>query len=81
MFKDQSDISGFLLIRLAAPEIYQSINLVCKDGCPTYVYEVALAVQHEVAVVPILDLQQEADDAVASHADDEVTARLQKQQQ
>ena len=41
----------------------------------------ALAVQHEIAVVPILDLQQEADDAVASHADDEVTARLQKQQQ
>lgn len=38
--------------------------------------EVALLVQHDVAVVPVLDLQQEQQEAVGSHAADEVVACL-----
>jgi len=42
----------------------------------TDVDEVALAVQHDVAVVPVFDLQQEQQQAVGGHAADEVVARL-----
>lgn len=38
--------------------------------------KVTLAVQHDVAVVPVLDLQQEEQKAVSSHAADEVVASL-----
>ena len=39
--------------------------------------EVAFAVQHDVTIVSILDLQQEEQKAVGSHAADEVIASLQ----
>lgn len=42
----------------------------------TNVYEVTLAVQHDVAVVSVFDLQQEEQQAVCRHAADEVVARL-----
>lgn len=42
----------------------------------TYVDEVALAVQHDVAVVSVFDLQQEQQEAVGSHAADEVIPSL-----
>lgn len=38
--------------------------------------EVALTVQHDVAVVSVLDLQQEEQQAVSSHAADKVVPRL-----
>lgn len=39
--------------------------------------EVTLAVQHDVAIVSVLDLQQEEQKAVGSHAADEVISSLQ----
>lgn len=39
--------------------------------------EVTLAVQHDVAIVSVLDLQQEEQKAVGSHAADEVVSSLQ----
>lgn len=39
--------------------------------------EVTLAVQHDVAIVSVLDLQQKEQKAVGSHAADEVIASLQ----
>lgn len=36
----------------------------------------AFAVQHDVAIVPVFDLQQEEEQAVGSHAADEIIARL-----
>lgn len=45
-------------------------------SCSTNVDEVTLAVQHDVAIVPVLDLQQEEQKAVSSHAADEVVASL-----
>ena len=42
----------------------------------TDVDDVALLVQHDVAVVPVLDLQQEQQEAVGSHAPDKVVASL-----
>lgn len=45
-------------------------------SCSTYVDEVTLAVQHDVAIVSVLDLQQEEQKAVSSHAADEVVASL-----
>ena len=38
--------------------------------------DVSLTVQHNVAVVTILELQQERQQAVAGHAHDEVPPRL-----
>lgn len=38
--------------------------------------DVALLVQHDVAVMPVLDLQQEQQEAVGGHAADEVVPRL-----
>lgn len=38
--------------------------------------EVALAVQHDVAIVSVLNLQQEQQEAVGSHAADEVIPSL-----
>lgn len=46
-------------------------------GGVTDVDEVTLAVQHDVAIVPVLDLQQEEQKAVGSHAADEVISSLQ----
>lgn len=43
---------------------------------PTDVDEVPLLVQHDVAVVPVFDLQQEQEEAVGRHAADEVVPRL-----
>ena len=40
--------------------------------------EVALAVQHDVAVVSVFDLQQEQQEAVGGHAADEVIPSLQE---
>ena len=40
--------------------------------------EVALAVQHDVAVVSVFDLQQEQQEAVGGHAADEVVPSLQE---
>lgn len=42
----------------------------------TYVDDVSLLVQHDVAVVPVLDLQQEQQEAVGRHASDKVVACL-----
>lgn len=42
----------------------------------TDVDDVALLVQHDVAVVPVLDLQQEQQEAVGGHASDKVVACL-----
>ena len=42
----------------------------------TNVNEVSLAVQHDVAVVSVFDLQQEEQQAVGRHAADEVVTRL-----
>lgn len=38
--------------------------------------DVTLLVQHDVAIVPVLDLQQEQQEAVGSHASDEVVPCL-----
>lgn len=38
--------------------------------------EVALAVQHDVSIVPVFNLQQEEHQAVSCHAADEVVACL-----
>lgn len=38
--------------------------------------EVALAVQHDVAIVSVFDLQQEKQKAVGGHAADEVISSL-----
>lgn len=38
--------------------------------------DVPLLVQHDVAVVPVLDLQQEQQEAIGSHASDEVVPGL-----
>lgn len=45
---------------------------------PTDVDEVALAVQHDVAVVSVFDLQQKQQEAVGGHAADEIITSLQK---
>jgi len=42
----------------------------------TDVDEVPLAVQHDVAIVSVLDLQQEQQEAVGGHAADEVVPGL-----
>lgn len=41
--------------------------------------EVPVFVQHDVAVVPILNLEQEQEETVGSHAADEVVASLDKE--
>lgn len=41
--------------------------------------EVALAVQHDVAIVSVFDLQQEQQKAVSGHTADEVVTSLQKE--
>lgn len=46
-------------------------------SCCTDVDEVTLAVQHNVAIVSVLDLQQKEQKAVGSHAADEVISSLQ----
>lgn len=46
------------------------------SGCRTDVDQVALAVQHDVAVVSVFDLQQEQQEAVGGHAADEVVPSL-----
>lgn len=46
-------------------------------SCSTDVDEVTLAVQHDVAIVSVLDLQQKEQKAVGSHAADEVISSLQ----
>ncbi len=43
--------------------------------------EVAFAVQHDVAVVSVFDLQQEQQEAVGGHAADEVITSLQRERQ
>lgn len=45
-------------------------------GWLTDMDDVALLVQHDVAIVPVLDLQQEQQEAVGSHASDEVVTCL-----
>lgn len=50
-------------------------------GWLTDVDDVALLVQHDVAVVPVLDLQQEQQEAVGGHAADEVITRLCRESQ
>lgn len=45
---------------------------------PTYVDEVALTVQHDVAVVSVFYLQQEEQQAVSCHAADEVVPCLKR---
>lgn len=42
----------------------------------TDVNQMAFAVQHDVAVVPVFDLQQEEKQAVGCHAADEIIPRL-----
>lgn len=42
----------------------------------TDVDEVALAVQHDVSIVSVFDLQQEEQQAVSCHAADEIVSRL-----
>lgn len=42
----------------------------------TDVDEVALAIQHDVSIVSVFDLQQEEQQAVSCHAADEVVSRL-----
>lgn len=42
----------------------------------TDVNQVAFAVQHDVAVVPVFDLQQKEEQTVGSHAADEIIPRL-----
>lgn len=42
----------------------------------TNVDDVALLVQHDVAIVSVLDLQQEQQEAVGSHASDKIVACL-----
>lgn len=53
-------------------------NTLCKTCVSycTYVDEVALAVQHDVAIVSVFDLQQEKQKAVGRHAADEVVPSL-----
>lgn len=46
-------------------------------SCCTDVDEVTLAVQHDVAIVSVFDLQQKEQKAVGSHAADEVISSLQ----
>ena len=41
-------------------------------------YEVALAVQHDVTIVSVFYLQQEEQQAVSSHTADEVVPRLRR---
>ena len=38
--------------------------------------QVSILINHDVAVVPVLDLQQEPNDAVGCHAADKVAPRL-----
>ena len=45
----------------------------------TNVNDVAMFVNHDVTIVPILDLQQVADKRVGSHTPDEVAASLRKE--
>ncbi len=45
----------------------------------TDVDEVALTVQHDVAVVSVFDLQQEEQQAVSSHTADEVVPCLERE--
>lgn len=42
--------------------------------------DVSLFVQHDVAVVPVFDLEQEQEQAIGSHTADEIIASLYKQQ-
>ena len=49
---------------------------VLKAHKRTDVDDVSLAVDHDVAVVAVLDLQQEGYDAVCRHAHDEVASSL-----
>lgn len=42
----------------------------------TDVDDVPLLVQHDVAIVPVLDLQQEQQEAIGGHASDKVVACL-----
>ena len=42
-----------------------------KNDFLTNVYEMSLLVDHDVAVVPVLDLEEEADHAVRGHRGDE----------
>lgn len=42
-------------------------------------YEVALAVQHDVAIVSVFYLQQEEQQAVSSHTADEVVSCLKRE--
>lgn len=46
------------------------------SGHRTNVDKVALAVQHDVAVVSVFDLQQKQQEAVGGHAADEVVPSL-----
>lgn len=48
---------------------------ICFSYC-TDVDEVAFAVQHDVAIVSVFDLQQEQQEAVGGHAADEVIPSL-----
>lgn len=51
--------------------VYPSVHVVL-----TNVNEVPLAIQHDVSIVPVFDLQQEEEEAVGGHAADEVVPRL-----
>lgn len=42
--------------------------------------DVSLFVQHDVAIVPVFNLEQEQEQTVGSHAADEIIAGLYKQQ-
>ena len=39
-------------------------------------YDVSRAIQHDVSIMSVLELKQETQHAVTSHADDEVSPRL-----
>ena len=45
----------------------------------TNVYDVTSLIDHDVAIVSVLDLQQVADKGVGSHASDKTAASLQKE--
>ncbi len=48
-----------------------SYNVKC-----TYMYDVSRAVNHDVSVVPILELKQKTQHAVTSHTSDEISSSL-----
>lgn len=48
-----------------------------SDAMLTNVYDMTSFIDHDVAIVSVLDLQQVADEGVGSHAPDKTAASLQ----